>query len=64
MTTRIWTKPQTQETLKALRQYGYTVNKTPQGYSVTNPKDNDNIVMTCLNGHRNYLVTYTEGLIT
>jgi hypothetical protein len=60
MTTKIWTKPQTQVSIKQLRGAGYTVNKTPQGYEARDAEGK--VVFRALNGSRGYIVTHDEGL--
>lgn len=59
MTSRIWTKPQTQEAIKALRNAGLTVDKVGSGYEC---KVNNNTVFKAMVGSRGYLVRYDQNL--
>jgi hypothetical protein len=59
MTTRIWTKPQTQETIKALRSAGYTVTKNNGKYETI---INGITIFRAMVGSNSYLVTYKEDL--
>ena len=61
MTTRIWTKQQTQQTIKALRNAGYEVTKTNGIYKSI--LDGETI-FTAMVGYRNYLVTFKPELFT
>ena len=60
MTPRIWTKPQTQAALRALRAAGFHETKTGNGYIVTN--DTGLTVFRAMTGSRGYLVRHAEGL--
>ncbi len=64
MTTRMWTKSQTQETLKALRKAGYTI--PPRGYAGIYKTEEEwepgRKVFIAMLGAGGYLVTYWEGL--
>jgi hypothetical protein len=59
--TRIWTKPQTQQTLKELRSVGLTVNKLPNGYEVVN--DNNVLFLSAMNGNNTYLIRAVDFLL-
>jgi hypothetical protein len=59
MVTKVWTKPQTQETLKQLRAGGFSVVKIPSGYEAF---DGMELVFKAMNGMRGYLVRHKEGL--
>jgi hypothetical protein len=59
--TRIWTKPQTQQTLKELRAVGLTVNKLPNGYEVVN--DNNVLFLSAMNGNNTYLIRAVDFLL-
>lgn len=62
MTTKIWTKPQTQKLIRALRKEGYTVSKSPSGAYACYIFGNR--VFTALPGScGTYLVTYDDRLI-
>jgi hypothetical protein len=60
-TTKIWTKPQTQQTLKMVRKAGYDVIKEHFGYEVKIPSS-ERVVMRALNGRNTYIVRYDSGL--
>jgi len=60
MTTRIWTKPQTQAALRALRVAKYNVHKHNNAYAVSD--DEGVIVFRAMGGTRGYLVTHRDGL--
>ncbi len=59
--TRIWTKPQTQQTLKDLRAAGLTVNKVPNGYEAVNK--NNVLFLKAMNGNNSYLVRAVDFLL-
>ena len=59
--TRIWTKPQTQQTLKDLRAAGLTVNKVPNGYEAVNK--NNVLFLRAMNGNNSYLVRAVDFLL-
>ena len=59
MLSRIWTKTQTQTTIKALRVAGYNVVKIDSGYSLT---INNEILFKAMLGSNGYLVRYNENL--
>jgi hypothetical protein len=59
MTTRMWTKRETQAVLKELRTM-YTVHKLPSGYSVTDDQGSE--VLRAMTGYRGYLIRYDDGL--
>lgn len=68
MTTRIWSKPDTQHFIKRLRDAGYTVDRVPNGYvcqHVINANCVD-VVFKAMNGRRGYLCSinsdYCEGI--
>jgi hypothetical protein len=61
MITRIWTKQQTQKTIKALRLAGYAVNKVPNGYESTL---DDNLIFKAMIGTRGYLIRYDANLFS
>jgi uncharacterized protein (UPF0128 family) len=60
--TRIWTKPQTQQTLKELRSVGLTVNKLPNGYEVVN--GNNVLFLKAMNGNNTYLIRAVDFLLS
>jgi hypothetical protein len=66
MPARVWTKPQTQQTLTALRRAGYKVTKDGYGglgYKVMTGDGPDDIeVLRALPGSNGYLINYKEGL--
>jgi len=60
MTTKLWTKPQTQQTIKQLRQGGYEVTRDHTGrYSCMFLGKE---IFRALPGTRGYLVWHEEGL--
>jgi hypothetical protein len=59
MTTRLWTKMQTQQTVKALRQAGYVVNRTNDMYKCELDGEN---VFTAMLGYKGYMVRYNPKL--
>jgi len=59
--TRIWTKPQTQQTLKDLRAAGLTVNKVANGYEAVN--DNNVLFLKAMNGNNSYLIRAVDFLL-
>ena len=60
MTTRIWTKPQTQQTLKALRAHGYKVAKLDAGYVAHDLQGLE--VFKAMQGMNGYLVKFENEL--
>lgn len=69
MTTRIWTKKETQSTIKKLREAGYIVSKTSLGYQIIDDsgdvwvhQDGKKLFIAMPN-NRNYLVTYHKDLM-
>ena len=64
MTARVWTKEQTQETIKALRRAGYTI--PPKGdtgmYKTEEEYAPGKKVFVAMVGTRGYLVSYWDGL--
>ena len=63
MTTRIWTKTETQTTIRALRHAGYHVRKHYGYIYMTDEKDADGqCVFTAMLGRRGYLVRYNPDL--
>lgn len=59
MTTKLWTKKETQSVLKTLRREGYQVEKISYGYKVYD--GGNDIVLEAMTGHRGYLIRYEEG---
>ena len=59
MLSRIWTKTQTQTTIKQLRKSGYIVSKLNSGYECML---DDKIIFKAMNGQNGYLVRYEESL--
>ena len=59
MISRIWTKAQTQSTIKVLRNAGLIVEKLNSGYE---SKVNDKLVFKAMIGTNGYLVRYDENL--
>lgn len=59
MTSRIWTKTQTQSTIKALRGAGYTVAKLGAGYECI---ANNELIFKAMIGSNGYLVRYKADL--
>jgi len=59
MISRIWTKKQTQDTIKTLRNANLTVEKINSGYEC---KVNDKLVFKAMIGSNGYLVRYDENL--
>ena len=64
MTVRVWTKEQTQETIKALRKAGYTIPaKGNTGmYETEEEYEPGKKVFVAMVGTRGYLVNYWDGL--
>ena len=69
MTTKMWTKPDTQSTIKQLRAAGYDVAKLGGMYKIRD--DNGEVwkrdgrdLFTAMPGTRGYLVSYHEDLLT
>lgn len=61
MTSRIWTKKQTQATIKSLRAAGYTVLKSDSGYTC----EIDGLQVFCaMIGSHGYLVRYNAELFS
>jgi len=60
MTTRMLTKPQTQEILRDLRKSGYKVTKKSSGFYKV--YDGDEEVFAAMVGHNGYLIRYKQGL--
>jgi hypothetical protein len=58
-TSRVWTKPQTQNTIKVLRESGLNVVKLNSGYEC---KVNDQLIFKAMQGHNGYLVRYVNDL--
>lgn len=61
MTTRIWTKKQTQETIKALRAAGYDVIKSGGTYECV---IDGRVIFRAMIGTGSYLITYADGLFS
>lgn len=59
MKSAIWSKIQTQNTIKTLRAAGYVVDKINAGYQATH---DGQLVFKAMAGHRNYLVRYDQRL--
>ncbi len=59
--TRVWTKPQTQQTLKELRAAGLTVNKVPNGYEAVNK--NNVLFLRAMSGSNSYLIRAVDFLL-
>lgn len=59
MATRIWTKKQTQETIKMLRQAGLEVVKNGSKYETI---INGKTIFRAMLGTNSYLVTYVDNL--
>tara|TARA_Y100000401_G_scaffold109273_1_gene105341 strand:+ start:484 stop:720 length:237 start_codon:yes stop_codon:yes gene_type:complete len=67
MTTRIWTKPETQEIIKALRVAGYTIPPKKNGYYKTkekysNKNGSERSYFVALDMGGNYMVNYHPEL--
>lgn len=64
MIARIYTKPQVQSMLKAMRKVkGFTIEKLKSGYKVTyKTVDGEKLVFKAMNGHNSYLVRHAENL--
>jgi hypothetical protein len=59
----MWTKKETQQTLKALRKAGYAVAKDDGMYTVTIPGDDSGkSYLTAMIGTRGYLIRYEPSL--
>ena len=62
MIARIYTKPQVQAMLKALRKAKFfTIEKLKSGYEVRHTKSNK-LVFRAMNGNNSYLVRHAENL--
>ena len=61
MLVRIWTKAQTQITIKALRKAGYSVDKVHSGYEC---HCDGELVFRAMIGTNSYLIRYDDKLIT
>ena len=59
MTSRLWTKKETQGTLKELRHAGFIVNKVNSGYEAF---DGDELVLKAMVALQGYVVRYDERL--
>ena len=70
MTTRMWTKPRTQELIKELRHAGWTIEKRNGIYKIINNETDDPWVMdnkplfTAMPGTRGYLVRYHPDVMS
>ena len=70
MTTRMWTKPETQSTIKQLRQAGYKVIKRNDMYTIVD--DNDDVwkddkgreLFVAMTGTQGYLVRFSPELMS
>lgn len=61
MSTHIWTKKETQQTIKQLRAEGITVNKIDDGFYKAFV--NDIQIFSALIGHYGYLVTLNNDFL-
>jgi len=61
MTTHVWTKPETQKTIKALRDAGYNVEKKNDMYIINIIVDGLPI-FRAMKGKNSYLVYYISDL--
>lgn len=61
MVSRIWSKQQTQATIKALRAEGYAVDKVSNGYEA---KLDGNLIFKAMIGNSAYLVRYDANLFS
>jgi len=59
MTAQLWSKKETQGTLKELRHAGFTVTKANNGYEA---HDGNELVLKAMPGMGGYLVRYEERL--
>lgn len=62
MTTKLFSKPQTQQVIKNLRRSGYIVEKTPSG--IYECKLFNELLFAAMPGTRGYLVRYDPQLLT
>lgn len=62
MTVERWLKPVVQQALKLFREVGFTVEKSSGTYKVIAP--NGDLVLTALNGTKDYLVRYDSSYIS
>ena len=68
MTTRMWTKKETQNTIKQLRTAGFDVAKTSLGYQIMNEQGEVWIkdkkpLFTAMPGNYGYLINYHKDLM-
>lgn len=68
MTTRMWTKKETQNTIKQLRTAGFNVAKTSLGYQIMNEQGevwikDKKALFTAMPGARGYLINYHKDLM-
>ena len=69
MNVKIWTKPETQDTIKQLHAAGYDVQKTNDGYKIYD--DNGKVwtaedkqpIFVAMNMGKTYLVRYSDELM-
>lgn len=61
MTSRVWSKPVTQDIIKQLRNAGLVVDKLSSGYEC---KINGHLVFKAMIGSQGYLVRYDEKLFS
>lgn len=59
---RVYTKPNVQAMLKALRTSGATVEKLDAGYVAKDPNGHE--IFKAMNGSRGYLVRHVENLFS
>lgn len=67
MTSKVWSKKQTQKTIRALRNAGYDVVKQSDGHykcDIKNDKGKTVHIFTALIGHNGYLVRYHPDLFS
>jgi hypothetical protein len=60
MISKVWTKPKTQQVIKALRNAGYTVEKLSAGYEC---KIDGEVAFKAMQGRNGYLVRYSTDLL-
>ena len=61
MISRVWSKKQTQQTIKDLRTNGYDVEKLSNGYEV---KLDGNLIFKAMIGNNSYLIRYDANLFS
>ncbi len=60
MTTKLFSKKQTQQVVKDLRHAGYNVKRIPSGYACVFEKE---VIFKAMIGSRGYLVRYNDRLL-